>query len=207
MPVDYERPNGSGARHPSELDPEEASRRRFRRRWVVVSAVTAGVLLITSLLTVGLGRDPAQLATPLVGRHAPGFALRTLDGSSTVRLSDLRGQVVIVNFWASWCDPCREEHPALRAAWDRYRDRGVVIVGIVYDDSADNAEDFIRELGGDWPALDDPNSAAALAYGVYGIPETFFIGPDGRVAYRRVGPVSYALLSQQITRLLGERSV
>src|SRR5207247_2148664 len=84
------------------------------------------MVLVAGLLAFGLTRDPGVVGSPLIGRPAPEFVLRTLDGSRIIALSDLRGQVVVVNFWASWCAACREEHPNLLAAWNRYRDHGVV---------------------------------------------------------------------------------
>src|SRR5207253_647016 len=114
----------------------------------------------------------------------------------------LDNDVVIINFWASWCAACREEHPNLLAAWDRYRDQGVVLLGIDFQDSPGAAQAFMREMGGDWPILGDPGGRVALEYGVYGVPETFFIGRDGVVAYKQIGPSSYELLTDQIQRLL-----
>jgi cytochrome c biogenesis protein CcmG/thiol:disulfide interchange protein DsbE len=181
---------------------QRASRRRTR--WVLIGTVVAAITLLTSLLAFGLSRDPTLIRSPLLGRRAPGFTLPTLDGSGTVRLADLRGHVVVVNFWASWCAACREEHPNLLAAWDRYRDHGVVLLGIDYQDSRRAALAYMAELGGDWPVLDDPGGRTALAYGVYGVPETFFIGRDGVIAYKRVGASSYELLSDQIQRLLSQ---
>jgi cytochrome c biogenesis protein CcmG/thiol:disulfide interchange protein DsbE len=167
-----------------------------------VAAVVAAIGLVTSLLAFGLSRDPTVIRSPLIGRRAPAFTLRTLDGSSTIRLSDFRGQVVVVNFWASWCAACRDEHPNLLAAWERYRDHGVVLLGIDYQDSRGAALAYMDELGGDWPVLDDPDGRTAIAYGVYGVPETFFIGRDGVIAHKRIGASSYELLTDQIRRLL-----
>jgi cytochrome c biogenesis protein CcmG, thiol:disulfide interchange protein DsbE len=196
---------GSMARHPSGLDPEPARRRR-RNRWASLGAVVGAVGLLTLVLSFGLSRDPTIIRSALIGRQAPDFSLRTLDGSRTVRLSELRGQVVVLNFWASWCADCRIEHPALAAAWQRYRDRGFVLMGVAFQDRQSSSRSFITELGGDWPQLSDPGSRAALAYGVYGVPETFVIGPDGRVAFKQVGPVGYDRLSEEITALLPESS-
>jgi cytochrome c biogenesis protein CcmG, thiol:disulfide interchange protein DsbE len=204
--VDQERLEDSVTRHPSGLDGEAAARRRLRNRWIAVSAVLAAVVLLTALFAFGLRRNPAALDDVLVGRQAPGFDLPTLAGGGTVNLDDLRGQVVVVNFWASWCVPCRQEHSALDAAWDRYRDRGVVVVGVLYNDRPANGRAFVEELGGDWPVVDDPDSATALAYGVYGVPETFFIAPDGRVAHRHIGAVDYELLTERIEPLLREEA-
>lgn len=187
----------SRPRHPSA-----GSSARHLRRWLWVTAVAVAVVLVTAMLGFGLTRDPTMITSPLVGRRAPDFALQVLDGDRTVSMSELRGQVVVVNFWASWCGPCREEHPRLKAAWERYRDRGMVLVGIVYEDSPSSAQAFMQELGGDWPILIDPGGKTALKYGVYGIPETFFIDAEGMVAYKKTGASSYGLLVAEIERLL-----
>jgi cytochrome c biogenesis protein CcmG/thiol:disulfide interchange protein DsbE len=115
------------------------------------------------------------------------------------------GQVVILNFWASWCVACREEHPSFVLAWDRYRDRGVVILGIVYQDPPSNAMSYMREMGGDWPNVMDPGSQTALAYGVYGVPETFFIDARGIIRNKQIGATSYELLAGEVQRLLSNR--
>jgi cytochrome c biogenesis protein CcmG, thiol:disulfide interchange protein DsbE len=179
-----------------------AGRRRPRRVALLLAAVAATVALAAWLLSAGLHRDPTAIRSPLVGRPAPDFALRTLDGDRVVRLGDLRGQVVVLNFWASWCAECRVEHPALSAAWNRFRDAGVVVVGVDFQDDHANALAYLAETGTSWPVVGDPGSRTALAYGVYGIPETFLIGPDGQVTAKHVGPVTYDQLVREITRLL-----
>ena len=184
-------------RHPSSLSPDR------RRRWPKVAAIALGVALVCLLLGFGLSRDPTAIRSPLVGRRAPSFALETLGGSSTIRLSDLRGQVVVLNFWASWCAECRLEHPALAEAWELYGDRGAVIVGVLYQDTKGAALAYAREMGGGWPLVEDPGARTALSYGVYGVPETFFIGRDGRIASKVTGPVSRETLTRWIPRLLG----
>jgi len=171
-----------------------------RALWLGV--VVAGVALVAALLASGLGRDPTAIRSPLVGRAAPDFALRTLDGARSVRLADLRGQVVVLTFWASWCSECRVEQPALNAAWDRFRDAGVVLVGVNFQDSRPDALAYAAGTRTTWPVVADPGSRTALAYGVYGIPESFFIGSDGRVEAKRVGALSYDQLVQEVSRLL-----
>ncbi|HEX9236599.1 MAG TPA: TlpA disulfide reductase family protein [Actinomycetota bacterium] len=187
--------------HPSGLGPGTGHRLR-RARWVLVGAVVAIVGTLTALFAFGLSTDPTLVRSPLIGRPAPPFTLRRLDGPGTLSLRSLRGHVVILNFWASWCGPCRDEHPDLEEAWQRYRDHGVVVVGISYQDRPQNAMAFRRELGGDWPLLQDDGSRTALAYGVLGVPETFFIGPDGRVRDKSYGAVSYPMLTDEISSLL-----
>lgn len=172
------------------------------RSLVAVGSVLAAVALAAVVLAFGLGRDPMAVSSSLVGRQAPDFRLDTLDGARTVALRDLRGQVVVVNFWASWCAECRIEHPALAAVWERYRDRGVVVLGIAYQDAVDRSLAFAEELGGDWPLLGDPGAAVARAFGLFGVPETFVIDEEGRIAERQVGVVTYDQLSGWIQPLL-----
>jgi cytochrome c biogenesis protein CcmG/thiol:disulfide interchange protein DsbE len=162
--------------------------------------VVAGVL--GALLAAGLRGDPTLIRSPLIGRPAPDFDLPRVDAGDTISLSSLRGRVVVLNFWASWCGPCRVEHPDLEAAWQRYREHGVVIVGIGYQDRSADALAFRQELGGDWPLVDDPDSRTALAYGVTGVPETFVVGPDGRISAKSYGPVTYEMLTEEISKVL-----
>jgi cytochrome c biogenesis protein CcmG/thiol:disulfide interchange protein DsbE len=138
-----------------------------------------------------------------VGSLAPQFALADLDGQP-VRLADLLGRPVIVNFWASSCAPCVDEFPLLAAALERHRGEGLAVIGIVYRDRSESAREFMARMGAAWPAVMDPAEAAALAYGVYGPPESFFIGRDGIVAGRQIGQLSEADLDRQLSLILGK---
>src|SRR5262245_1697663 len=135
--------------------------RSRRGRWVTVGVVLVSVLVLAASFAFGLSRDPAAIRSPLLGKAAPAFELRTLDGAQTVRLPDLRGQVVVVNFWASWCADCRVEHGALAAAWDRYRDQGVVLLGVPFQDRSSASMAYVDTYGGDWPQLTDPGERTA----------------------------------------------
>lgn len=128
------------------------------------------------------------------------------DEAKEIVLSDLRGRVVILNFWASWCAPCRAEHPVLVRTDETYDRDDVVLLGVLYQDTEENGRRFMSEFGGDWPTVLDPNSRTALDYGVYGAPETFFIGADGRVAKKHLTPVTWELVSQTVDSLLMERA-
>lgn len=140
--------------------------------------------LVALVLLVGAcGSGSAREAE--VGKIAPTFATRDLAGSP-IRLASFRGQTVVVNFWASWCVPCRKEFPLL-AQVDARDD--VVVLGVVYNDSVDNARSFMRDHGGTWPALrDDGGIARAYRVGP-GIPATIVVGPDGKVVQRHLGEV------------------
>ena len=163
---------------------------------------TAGfTLAFLGLLGFGLTRDVQKLPSALVGQPAPAFRAETLSGDS-LGLSDLRGDVVVLNFWASWCIPCRQEHAVLRRAERDFRDRDARVVGVVYQDGRSAARRFMRDLGGGWPSLVDPASRIAIDFGVYGVPETFFLSRDGRVAKKHIGPLTWDVLQATVDSLL-----
>jgi cytochrome c biogenesis protein CcmG, thiol:disulfide interchange protein DsbE len=154
------------------------------------------------LLAYGLTLDPGFVPSPLVGREAPTFALELFDGS-TFTLTEQRGKIVVMNVWSSWCIPaCYNEAPALEAAWKRYRERDVVLLGVNYQDREAAARQFLARFGHTFPNGPDVGSKVAIAYGVYGVPETFFIDRDGRIAHKHVGEITFDTLVQQIERLL-----
>lgn len=167
---------------------------------------------IVALLAFGLTRDPKQIDSPLPGKPAPDFSLAVfspgqgmtaLPVGDTVRLADHRGQVVVVNFWASWCLQCRYEHRDLTETATEYFDRGVRFYGVLYNDQESFGLRWIQEMGGQsYPALTDQKSRTAIDYGLYGAPETFVIAQDGRVAYKHIGPFPKQLLSFKLDSLL-----
>lgn len=177
-------------------------------RWKKLFSLLVVVLSLASvllLLAYGLGTDPRAIPSPLIGRQAPPFTLPLFEGG-TLRLADLRGKVVVLNFWASWCYPaCWNEAPRLQAAWEQYRDHGVMVVGIAYQDREADARAFIDRFGKTFPSGPDTGSRIAIDYGVYGVPETFFIDRQGRIAHKHVGEISTAVLNNWITRLLAQR--
>jgi cytochrome c biogenesis protein CcmG/thiol:disulfide interchange protein DsbE len=178
----------------------EPDRRLSRTRTIAI--VLAPLVLFALLLASGLGKDPRALPSELIGKPAPEFSLPRIDADGTISSRGLAGQVVVLNFWASWCLPCRQEHDDLEAAWGRYRERGVVVLGVSFEDTPEGAMGFRRELGGDWPIADDPGSKTAIAYGVFGVPETFVIAPDGTIAAKTTGAVTYEWLTEQIEAAL-----
>jgi len=127
-----------------------------------------------------------QLAKPSF-RKAPDFTLQTFSGE-TLRLSDLRGKPVMLNFWASWCPPCREEAPLLEDTWREYREKGVVFVGVNVWDSEKDARTFLSEYDITYPNGRDPGTGISIEYGLSGIPETFFIDRQGNITRKWIGP-------------------
>ncbi len=169
----------------------------------------AAIPLAVVGLLIGLGvavtvrpLDPNARSSPLQGRPAPGFALERLDGGR-LQLSDLScKRRVVLNFWASWCVPCRDEAPLLRDAQIKYAKRGVVFVGIIFNDKPQKARDFVAEFGLTYANLIDPSGRSAVEYGVTGLPETYFIGANGIVISKKIGPVDEVDLERRIQELL-----
>ncbi len=159
-------------------------------------------LPLLGLLYLGLSMDPHRMDAPLVGKPAPPFALTRLSDGQTVTLESLRGKPVVLNFWATWCLPCRQEHPFLvRAA----RDLGdqVQFVGIVYQDKNEIVNAWLDTYGGrGYPTLIDAGTKTGIAYGVYGVPETYLIDRDGIIRDKFVGPVRPDALFASVKKLL-----
>jgi len=172
-----------------------------RRRAILLGAVAAVVAAVVVLLSFGLGRDPSVTTSPLVGRAAPDFTLAQLDGTPFT-LSKQRGQVVVVNFWASWCAECKTEQAALNQTWQRFQDSGVVVVGVNFEDTTGDAGDYVRTAGVSYPVVEDGDSRTALAFGLRGIPETFVIDRAGRIVDRIIGPVDGTKLANEINSML-----
>lgn len=171
-------------------------------RW----AIPLAALPVLLLLGYGFRTDPREIPSPLIGKPAALFSLRTFDGEQ-ISIEALRGRVVIVNFWASWCYPaCYEEAPALARAWEKYKDRGVVMIGIDIQDKDEAARKFLAQFKHTFPNAPDPLGRVSVDYGVYGVPETFFVDRAGRVRWKHVGAITDDLLSQRVETLLGERS-
>ena len=166
-------------------------------------AIVVAMLALVVTLALAFRRDPHDIRTGTIGKPAPAFTLERLDGGGQIALSEYAGRTVVLNFWASWCLPCRQENPALVRVYERYRMSDVVIVGIVYQDSDEAALDYIRHMGVVWPTVVDDAGRTALSYGVFGIPETFFIGPDGVIAGRHIGPIDEKTLVAAIEKLRG----
>jgi len=170
-------------------------------RW----AIPLAALPVLLLLGYGFRTDPREIPSPLIGKPAAPFTLATFDGGQ-VSLEALRGRVVVVNFWASWCYPaCYEEAPALERAWETYKDRGVMMIGINIQDKEEPAKKFLTQFGHTFPNAPDPAGRVSVDYGVYGVPETFFIDRAGRVRWKHVGAVTDQIFKERVETLLKEQ--
>jgi cytochrome c biogenesis protein CcmG/thiol:disulfide interchange protein DsbE len=165
----------------------------------------AGLVVVLPLLAVlltNLGRDPHLIRSPLVGRDAPRFALVPVGGGAPLSLESLRGKPVVVNFWATWCMPCLEEHAALVAGARRYSP-AVQFLGIVYEDEEGKVASFLRQRGTAYPSLMDEGGRTAIAYGVGGVPETYFIDAAGKVVSKWNGPLTADALASLVQQAGG----
>ena len=173
----------------------------------------AAAVLVVALLLALLGWQVFQKdKKPEVGGPAPLFTLPELGSSgdpislaNAISLASYRGKVVVLNFWASWCNPCKDEAPLLESAWDRYKDKGVVVLGVDAQDFGVDARRFVDNEGITYPIARDKYGSTLGHYGVTGFPETWFIDRQGRIVGEHiVGPLTQESLEQNIKIALGE---
>jgi cytochrome c biogenesis protein CcmG, thiol:disulfide interchange protein DsbE len=173
-----------------------------------LAATALALLALMAVLVVRLQQANQAVSSaptyPLVGHAAPDFTAPVWNGTSgqTVHLADLKGKTVVLNFWASWCAPCKEEMPTLQAGYDKYRASGVVFVGLAFNDTKENGQPFLEKYKITYLAGPDSDGKTSIAYGVTGVPETVFIGRDGRVVSKTPGGVSAEQLDAGIQQLL-----
>jgi len=178
-----------------------------RRPFLLVASLAVLVAAILGVLGYVLlhGANGAR-ASALLGKPAPGFSYSTFDGK-TLDLASLRGKPVMINFWGSWCEPCKDEAPVLARSWAKYQNTDVQFVGVAIWDKTDLARQFAQQHGASWINGIDADGKIAIDYGVYGVPESFFISRDGVLVDRYVGPfvgeAGSARLEQYLQRLMG----
>jgi cytochrome c biogenesis protein CcmG/thiol:disulfide interchange protein DsbE len=160
----------------------------------------AWVAVLGLLALTGWGLWHSRL-TQVASGASPDFTLTQFDGQ-TFRLSDQHGKVVVINFWASWCLPCRQEAPALEATWRAYRDRGVVFVGVDYVDTDAEARRFMAEFDNTYPNGPDLGTRISQLYRIKGVPETYFVNAKGDLRGVIIGPTTEAELQHRIDALL-----
>lgn len=179
--------------------PAEPHKAPAAPKWGRIAAYGLLVVLVGFL---ALGLLNAYKA-PLEAGKAPDITITTFEGEP-VTLSELRGQVVIINFWASWCDPCREEAAYLENTWRKYQDQGVMFIGIDYVDTEREALAYIDEFDITYPNGPDIGTRISDAYQIQGVPETFFIAKDGTLRGNHIGPLYPPTLDEKIEELLAE---
>lgn len=154
-----------------------------------------------AVLYFGLTRDPRTLPSALVKKPAPLFSLINLEGKS-VSLTEAKGHPVVLNFWSTWCGPCLAEHQTIRHGIHLFEPQGVIFYSILYEDSPENAQAFIREYGKAAEVLLDPGLRSAIDYGVAGVPETFFIDREGRIVHKQTGVLTMEVLVGTLEKLI-----
>ncbi len=176
--------------------------RRGRRRLLGVLMVAALATLAAVVFSVGFGRDPSVVRSVLINRPAPPLHGATLDGAP-LDLRSYRGQVVLVNVWASWCAACRTEHPVLAATQRGYADRGLQIIGVDMSDKLPDARRFLTEMGGaTYPSVRDPDAKIAISWGTFGVPETYVVDRTGMIREKAVGAVATGWVDAHVVPLL-----
>ena len=161
----------------------------------------AAFLVLAVFLGAGLKLKPREVPSPFIGKAAPAFSLPKLDDAGQqFSPQDMQGKVWMLNVWASWCAPCREEHPLLVAV---SREQGIALVGLNYKDDPRNAQEWLRKLGDPYVTTAvDRDGRVGIDYGVYGVPETFVIDKAGIVRHKHVGPLTQEVWARDVLPLI-----
>ncbi len=171
------------------------------RRTLSLVFVLVVVLALIGMLVYGAATKSSATALSLNGKPAPDFTINTFDGG-TFTLSQFIGRPVVVNIWASWCPPCREEAPTLEKIYSEYRDRGVVFVGVDVQDAENDARAFIKEFGITYPNGPDADNTISVRYGLTGLPESTFVNKQGIVVDKFIGAISEKQLRSYLDAML-----
>jgi cytochrome c biogenesis protein CcmG/thiol:disulfide interchange protein DsbE len=197
MEQTLENPTNNASDHP--VNAFQVKEKKKTRQWNFGSFLSSVLLLsLVGLLAWGMSRNQKGRVEQGL---APDFRLTSFDGE-TLTLAELRGQVVVINFWASWCPPCREEAPYLEQVWREYQDKGVFFIGIDYVDVEPEALAYIEEFDITYFNGPDLRTKISQAYNIQGVPETYFIAKNGEIGHIHVGPLFPPDLEQQIDLLL-----
>ena len=172
----------------------------MKKGWIITLGAVGLCAALVFVLYDGFGRNPHEVPFLLSGKPAPPFTLRALDSGQAVSLEQFRGRPVVINFWASWCGPCKIEHPVLEWGAEQFGSQAQFL-GIIFEDTEENAQGFLQDMGASFPHLVDPRSRISVDYGVSGVPETYFITADGLIMTKHVGPIDPQTLTQRIREL------
>ena len=169
-------------------------------RIVLISGIVIFAALV-GVLFLNLGHDPSAINSPLIGKPAPGFALKAVGSGEMIDVAKLRGKPAIINFWATWCGPCYQEHPVL-VQNARVLGSDVQFVGVVFNDTEQKIQAFLAERGSAYPTLLDEAGKTAIAYGVGGVPETFFLDRNGTIVAKYAGPLTTEELQANLAKAM-----
>jgi cytochrome c biogenesis protein CcmG/thiol:disulfide interchange protein DsbE len=169
---------------------DEAKSEMPWRRLAITGLIIGPIL---GLLAFGFTRDARYITSPLLAKPATPFTVTLFDGRK-ITLDELRGKAVFLNFWASWCPPCRAEARDLEAAWQKVKDKDMIFIGVALQDTDKNSLEFLKEFEVTYPNGKDESGKIAVDYGTWGIPESFFIDPQGRITYKHVGGIRASLV-------------
>jgi len=176
---------------------------------VSLSSILIWVIVIGLLTVVGLGLLDSRVTRPEAGAEAPVFEMQFFDGYEwqgrpAVSLEDMQGQIVVLNFWASWCVECRVEADVFEQTWRKYADQGVVFLGIAYADVEPNSIAYMEEFNLTYPHAPDLGTDISEIYEITGVPETFIIDKSGEIAHVQIGPINEAQLDSILSQLVAE---
>lgn len=173
-----------------------------RPHWGTIVAGLCVTVPLLAVLASGFRHDPHEMDRPLLGRVAPDFAVSALDDGRVIERREFEGRPLVLNFWATWCVPCRHEHPVLIDGAGRWKGQ-VEFLSVVYQDERQRIERWLDRYGRTPYATGiDIGGRAAIAYGVYGVPETYFVNREGVVVWKQVGPLSPAELERRVREIL-----
>ncbi len=177
---------------------------KARPVWLYYTIIGVAAIIVFGVFASRFGEDPRMNESPLIGQPLPQFTLDYLEQDGSLNFDELEGKALVINFWASWCIPCRSEHPALNAASAGYEDQGVHFIGIVYQDSRDRAIGFLDQFGRatNYSYVMDSDSRTIIELGVFGVPETYFVDKDGIIRSRYQGGIDLATLESHIQEAL-----
>lgn len=171
-------------------------------RIALITGVSLAAIVLAVVFASRFGADPRLSPSPLIGKPVPAVTLDLVESDEQISLTDLQGDIVVLNFWAPWCVPCREEHGVLLSIAREYEEFGVRVLGATYQSTEESVIDFLDELGRGYPVGMDDRSRAAISFGLRGVPETFFVDRDGTVVAKVTGPVNLALAELTLDRII-----
>ena len=171
----------------------------MNRTVLIVGILIAAALV--GILFLGLGKNPAEIRSPLIGKAAPPFALREVGTGRTIDVTGLKGKPLVINFWATWCAPCWDEHPVL-VANAQMMQPDVQFLGVVFQDTEEKILGFLQQRGSAYPTVVDDRGKTAIAYGVGGVPETYFVNASGTIVAKYSGPMSPDILRTHVQKAM-----